>query len=238
MSYTSTEIKQVEYLVSLVVGGDTRDYLILRREDDSFVRIPVILDENFNDAIQAAVDSLVGTAPGLLDTLGELSDALGDDANFAATTATALAARLKYRGAWAAATAYVTNDVVFYNSGFYRAPSNFTSGGTFTPASWTELVPQYGGSTIKDKVLKEWTTGESYELTAITRDTDNVVTTATVIWPDGSAGVFTTDTKNASPPAINAYHITHTDSGKTVTQTLMTRNASGAVTVKPALTVA
>jgi hypothetical protein len=40
--------------------------------------------------VRAEVAALVGTAGSTLDTLGELSDALGDDANFAATTATAI----------------------------------------------------------------------------------------------------------------------------------------------------
>jgi len=40
--------------------------------------------------VRAEVAALVGTAGATLDTLGELSDALGDDANFAATTATAI----------------------------------------------------------------------------------------------------------------------------------------------------
>jgi len=45
-------------------------------------------------AISAAVNSLVAGAPGLLDTLDELSAALGDDANFASTVTTALAGKV------------------------------------------------------------------------------------------------------------------------------------------------
>ncbi len=45
--------------------------------------------------IRAAVDGLVDAAPGALDTLNELAAALGDDANFSATVAAALAARLR-----------------------------------------------------------------------------------------------------------------------------------------------
>jgi hypothetical protein len=44
-------------------------------------------------AIQTAVAGLVNGSPGALDTLKELADALGDDANYAATVAAALAAR-------------------------------------------------------------------------------------------------------------------------------------------------
>lgn len=43
--------------------------------------------------VLAQIASLVNSAPGVLDTLKELADALGDDANFAATMTTALAGK-------------------------------------------------------------------------------------------------------------------------------------------------
>lgn len=43
--------------------------------------------------IAAAIAALINSAPGALDTLEELADALGDDANFAATVTTLLAAK-------------------------------------------------------------------------------------------------------------------------------------------------
>ena len=45
--------------------------------------------------VSTAVSNLVGSAPGTLDTLQELGDALGDDANFATTTATSLGNRVR-----------------------------------------------------------------------------------------------------------------------------------------------
>jgi hypothetical protein len=48
-----------------------------------------------NTEIGAAVSALVGSSPEVLDTLVELAAALGNDANFAATTATALGNRLR-----------------------------------------------------------------------------------------------------------------------------------------------
>lgn len=95
-----------------------------------------------------------------------------------------------------------------------------------------------GGATVTDARLKEWVSGEDYEITAVTYDSDGVVTTATVKWPDGSAGTFTTTTKNSTWLAVDAYTISHTDSSNTVTQTAVTRDVNGQVTVKPALTVA
>lgn len=44
-------------------------------------------------AISTQINALVGGAPGLLDTLKELADALGDDPNFAATITAALATK-------------------------------------------------------------------------------------------------------------------------------------------------
>lgn len=45
--------------------------------------------------ISAAVSALVDSSPAALDTLKELADALGDDANFATTMTTALGNRLR-----------------------------------------------------------------------------------------------------------------------------------------------
>lgn len=95
-----------------------------------------------------------------------------------------------------------------------------------------------GGASALSQVLKEWTEAEAYETTALTRDSNGVVTSATVKWPDGSAGTFTATTINTQWVSIDAYTITHTASGKTVTQSAVTRDSDGAVTAKPALTVA
>jgi len=49
--------------------------------------------------LNAAISAVVGAAPTTLDTLKELSDALGADANFASTMATALGNRLRFDAA-------------------------------------------------------------------------------------------------------------------------------------------
>ncbi|MDC7675376.1 hypothetical protein [Asticcacaulis machinosus] len=48
-----------------------------------------------SNQIAAAVNSVISSAPGALDTLDELAAALGDDANFAANITTALSNRLR-----------------------------------------------------------------------------------------------------------------------------------------------
>jgi hypothetical protein len=98
-----------------------------------------------------------------------------------------------------------------------------------------------GGASLSVQQLKDWAAGECYEATAVIFDSDGVPTTATVKWPDGSAGTWTitpTTGKNTTWLAVDGYSITHTGSGKTVTQPTVTRDGNGAVTVKPALTVA
>lgn len=45
------------------------------------------------NAVSSAISSLLGSAPAALDTLNELAAALGNDANFAATTAAAIASK-------------------------------------------------------------------------------------------------------------------------------------------------
>lgn len=94
------------------------------------------------------------------------------------------------------------------------------------------------GGLEEDAQLAAWAESEAYEATSITRDSDGVVTTATVQWPDASAGTFTTTTKDTTWLAVNAYTISHTASGKTVTQAAVTRAADGSISTKPALTVA
>lgn len=86
--------------------------------------------------------------------------------------------------------------------------------------------------------LKAWTNSGAFAITSATRDSDGVITTATVAWPDGSAGTFTRTTKNAIWLVIDAYTVTHSASGKTVTQAAVTRDSNGNITAQPSLTVA
>lgn len=73
----------------------------------------------------------------------------------------------------------------------------------------------------------------------ITRDANGAATSAPVVWPDGSPGTYTATTvSTAFPGAIDAYTITYgSPVTKTYTQPAVTRDASGAVTARPALVV-
>ncbi len=61
--------------------------------------------------VDTAVANVVNSAPEALDTLNELADALGDDANFAATTATSLGEKLPKAGG--AMTGAITTNSTF-----------------------------------------------------------------------------------------------------------------------------
>lgn len=76
---------------------------------------------------------------------------------------------------------------------------------------------------------------------AITRDANGAATAAPVVWPDGRPGTYAATTvSTAFPGAVDAYTITYDGTGAdlTYTQPAVTRDASGAVTARPAITVA
>lgn len=74
----------------------------------------------------------------------------------------------------------------------------------------------------------------------VTRDANGAATSAPVVWPDGSPGTYTATTlSTAFPGAVDAYTITYgSPVTKTFTQPAITRDANGAATAVPAITVA
>ena len=89
--------------------------------------------------------------------------------------------------------------------------------------------------------LVGWALADAFQLVSASRDANGAVTTASVVWPDGATGTFTTVTAStAFPGAIDAYRVTYVSGGvtKTVTQPAVTRDVTtGAVTAQPLLTV-
>lgn len=69
----------------------------------------------------------------------------------------------------------------------------------------------------------------------ITRDANQAVTSADVVWPDGTPGTFTALTlSTAFPGAVDSYKITYgSPVTKTFTQPAITRNTAGAATTVP-----
>ena len=89
--------------------------------------------------------------------------------------------------------------------------------------------------------LIAWFVAGAYQTPAPTYNANSAMTTSTVRWPDGSSGVYTADTLSTVHPGLtDGYHITYVPtSGRTwtVTQPTMTRDANGAVTAQPTITV-
>ena len=87
--------------------------------------------------------------------------------------------------------------------------------------------------------LVPWTESEAYEKLSISYDEDNVITTATVRWPDRRTGVFFTIYKNPTLKTIDAYQVTYIEGANTykVVQDTVTRDESGNITVKPGLEI-
>ncbi len=73
----------------------------------------------------------------------------------------------------------------------------------------------------------------------ITRDANQAVTSADVVWPDGKPGTFTALTlSTAFPGAVDSYKITYgSPVTKTFTQPDITRNSAGAATTVPQIVV-
>lgn len=70
----------------------------------------------------------------------------------------------------------------------------------------------------------------------LTRNGNGIITSADVVWPDGTAGVYTADTYDAD--VTSGYHITYLGAvTKTYTQPTITRDSSGAAIVIPAIVV-
>ena len=65
--------------------------------------------------------------------------------------------------------------------------------------------------------------------------TSGAPTSAAVVWPDGTEGVYTGTPSATFPGSIDAYTITHGTT--TYTQPTVTRDASGNITNQPAITV-
>jgi hypothetical protein len=90
-----------------------------------------------------------------------------------------------------------------------------------------------------ETTLAAWARAEAYTVTDTTdKDADGVLLSGPVVWPDGTAGIYTLLVKDDSFPECNSFAITYVAlGGKTVTQPLITRDALGQATSTPALVI-
>lgn len=137
---------------------------------DSEVATAVANEATARDAaIATAIANLVAGSPGILDTLKEIADALGDDPNFAATMTTALAGKQPLAAtlttlAGLATTAIGRNILTAANAGAIQAILSLTPGtdvqahsavldattASFTTAKDTKLSGIATGATAND----------------------------------------------------------------------------------------
>ncbi|GLY32099.1 hypothetical protein Kisp02_54640 [Kineosporia sp. NBRC 101731] len=142
-----------------------------------------------------------------------------------------------YAQRWQPATAYTANQIVQLPDGSYgSAKANHTSPGSFAASAWNSINLAAGS----DAWLKQHGSNiDGLIVGAITRDSNNAATGAGIVWPDGTTGTYAATTvSSAFVGAVDAYTVTYAGAvTKTVTQPAVARNANGAVTNRPAMTV-
>ncbi|UXM90961.1 hypothetical protein [Paenarthrobacter sp. JL.01a] len=81
-------------------------------------------------------------------------------------------------------------------------------------------------------------TPESLFSGSVTSNADGAPVSASVVWPDGSTGVYAGTASDEWPMLIDSYTITKTGVPvKTFTQPMVTRNDAGRITTRPAITI-
>lgn len=101
--------------------------------------------------------------------------------------------------------------------------------------TWRSIV--WGDITFLGPILAR--TPDLLIVGAVTRDANETAISAPVVWPDGTPGTYTALTvSTAFPGSVDSYSITYGNPvTRTYTQPTVTRDASGATTNVPAITV-
>lgn len=144
-----------------------------------------------------------------------------------------------WRGAWGGGTAYLAGDSVSYGGTEYYCVTACTGQVPSLSVDWalqnTFEGPASGSGVTAGSQAWLFASLPALTYTAVTRNTSEAATSATVVWPDGTTGTYTaTVLSSAFPGGVDAYTVSY--SGHTITQPQITRDASGAVTAQPALT--
>jgi hypothetical protein len=113
-------------------------------------------------SVTAAINTLIGAAPGALDTLKELSDAIGADPNFASTMATALGSRLRVDAAQALTEPQKTQGRA--NLGVSDLATSIAAGSDAAFGDGDELVARKADGSI---VRRAWLATKSAVWTAL-----------------------------------------------------------------------
>jgi hypothetical protein len=173
--------------------------------------------------IAARIAALVNSAPGALDTLKELADALGDDANFAATVTTALAGKLPLTGGTLTGDLVVPAEV--YGAGWNGSNEVPTKNDVYDKIeAVVGAVPgAYTDEQAQDAVAAMIT--QSGLLTASYNDAGNV---ETLDVPAASASDINAGTSTAK--AVTPDALAGSNFGKEVVTILVTDPAGSALT--------
>ena len=86
-------------------------------------------------------------------------------------------------------------------------------------------------------LLRQWVQGQAYQPVTNTTDQYGNITNATILWPDGTYGVFSATNIDATFLAVDGYAVTYTNLSETVAQPTVTRNQYGAITNAPVLII-
>lgn len=171
--------------------------------------------------------------------LGTLSAAVNQQITQAvsasAASATQAASSATQAGASAAASA--TDAAAASVSAAQAAASATASATSATQAA--SAVSAALAALLPQNIL-QWAYSSAFQLVSATRDPNEAIETASIVWPDGATGKFTTDVAStAFPGAIDAWHATYINGSvtHTITQPTVTRDANGAVTAQPAITI-
>ena len=146
-------------------------------------------------ALMSDILDVIGTAGGALNTLGELSDAINDDASYAATITTALGTKLSKSdgGSMQANIEMGTNKIT--GLGTPTLTTDATNK-TYVDTAITTAVGSYlplAGGTLTGSLIFEGTTADAYETTLIVTDP---TVDRTIYLPNVDGTIITTGNLN------------------------------------------
>ena len=129
--------EDISVVTSTASGGGSLSYDNQGKFTFTPASIPSLSGYATQSYVSTAISNLVDSAPATLDTLNELAAALGDDANFAQTTATALGTK------WTQDNTKISNWDTAYGWGNHASANYIVGGGTWTGgtgSSYTTLA--------------------------------------------------------------------------------------------------
>jgi hypothetical protein len=176
---TAAERTKLANIAASATANQTDAYLLSRTNHTGTQTVATISD--FNSAVQAKLDALVNGAPGTLDQLNELANAIGNDPNFAATLSTSLATKADKSALAAVATSGSYADLL--NKPVTEYAASFGDG-TATTFTFTHNF------NTRDVRVEVYATAAPYDTVEfdVQRTSVNVVTVLSAVAP--AAGAF------------------------------------------------